>query len=164
MLLVATSGPEAPSRVAALQLMFAAIYFWSGLQKINLVFAGEVFPALTQPLAAYLPEALVPWIGGAGYVAAAAEALIAPALLVPRTRRLGVLTVAALHVVILVSIGPFGAARNRAVWPWNVAMILLAMTRFGGVRHGIAARASCLLKGTRPPSPTAPHARSRRSR
>lgn len=142
MLLVAAPGPGAPSRVAALQLMFAAIYFWSGLQKVNPVFVAESFPALIQPLAGYLPQSLASWIGGAGYAAAAAEALIAPALLAPRTRRLGVIAVAALHVMILLSIGPLGAARNRAVWPWNAAMILLAVTLFVGARDRIAARAA----------------------
>jgi hypothetical protein len=51
-------------------------------------------------------------------------------LFLRRTRRLGVLVIAAIHIVALVLIGPLGIGYAPVVWPWNFAMVAYAFILF----------------------------------
>jgi hypothetical protein len=58
------------------------------------------------------------------------EILVAAGLLVPRLRNAAVAAAVATHVVVLGMLGPLGHASNVVVWPWNVAMAVLAALLF----------------------------------
>lgn len=107
----------------ALRIIVAAIYFFSGLQKINPDFITSVFPWMIEPITVVVPNAanaiesfgaLVPFI----------EIAIGLGLFVPRLRKVAVIFAALMAAGILLLLGPFGHGWNSVVWPWNVVMPL----------------------------------------
>jgi uncharacterized membrane protein YphA (DoxX/SURF4 family) len=105
------------------RLIIVSIYFWSGIQKLNSGFLYDTFPWMLNPFVSSVPAALA-------VAAALTESLIGVGLVIRKSRRLAVVAVVAMHVFILVSIGPFGHNSNRVVWPWNIAMILSVILLF----------------------------------
>ncbi len=99
----------------------SATYFWSGMQKMNLSFASEIFPWLVQPVR---PPAEL------GFAAALTEALIGVCLFVPRTRTIALVALTLMHMGLLAALGPLGHNFNSAVWPWNVCMPIIAFALF----------------------------------
>ena len=116
------------SVLAANQLLIVALYFWSGLQKLNWSFAHEVLPNLLtsagfqhfQPGAAY--------VSAAGAAVALCEASIGVGLFFWRTRKAAVLIASSLHLVVLLLL--ILAGSNSVVWPWNVAMLVMIWLLF----------------------------------
>jgi hypothetical protein len=137
MLLVAAraGGDETPearaSRLDALRVMLAAIYFWSGVQKANVVFLADTFPWLVEPIVRHLPASARPVLQAGGYVVPVVEVFIGIGLLVPRLRAAALLLGTAMHLFILYALGPLGHGVNSVVWPWNLAMIGLLFLLFG---------------------------------
>lgn len=117
-------GADQPERTEAAlrvcRLIVAAIYFWSGLQKLNASFPNAGFAFLLGGILPPLPQSA--YIAG-GWLAALLEASIGIGLLTQRFRQPAVLAAVGMHVFILVCIGPWARDYNHVVWPWNVAMI-----------------------------------------
>lgn len=119
-------GEDADAALDANRLIVFCVYLWSGLNKLNHTFltAGlDAVPGLAtllSPLAAWMdPTAL----GRLSVAMPFVESAIGIGLLAGRTRRIAAAGAIAMHVLILLSIGPFGENHNPVVWPWNVAMI-----------------------------------------
>jgi len=108
------------------RLIIAATYFWSGAQKLNPYFAAGTFTYLAQPLASHFPAL----IEKAGYAAPYIELACGSGLLTRRFRTAAVAALIAMHVCILLAIGPFGHNSNTLVWPWNIAMIVFLLVLF----------------------------------
>jgi hypothetical protein len=132
LLAVLACGPRDPQDSArrnaclnACRLVVAATYFWSGVAKLNVSFATEVFPWLMQPL---LPE----WVcySLAGYQPPVVEIGLGVGLLLGPLRKVAVCLAVMMHVVILVCLGPLGHNWNSVVWPWNVASAVLVVLLF----------------------------------
>ncbi len=120
LLALAVSRPDVGPKLCAVILV--ALYFWSGVQKANLLFGLEVFPQVIQPLGDSLKPTwfLVPII----------EVAIAIGLFIPRTRVIAVWGAVMMHVVLLGLLGPFGKNFNSVIWPWNLTMIGLVLCCF----------------------------------
>jgi hypothetical protein len=135
----ASRDPESRAHARlACRLVVAAVYGWSGLQKLNPNFVNEVFPWLLTPARGWLPG--LPWdsMGSLlGWGVGLVETAIGAGLLVPRTRRVAGIAALVTHLVVLGLIGPFGLRWNPVVWPWNVAMGILVVALF--VRPGLDA-------------------------
>ncbi|KAA9340203.1 MauE/DoxX family redox-associated membrane protein [Adhaeribacter soli] len=112
------------------QLLLAGIYFWSGIHKCSTNFLDLTFePMLTGLFRIADPKiikALKPW----GYSIPALEIITSMALLIPRTRTIGVFLALATHLFILVYLSPLGIDGNYIVYPWNIAMIGLVILSF----------------------------------
>ena len=122
LLAIALAGAAIPeAAMKTCRLIVAATYIWSGLAKLNPHFAAEVFPWLIEPLR--LPVAFA-------FLSALAEFGIGVALLSQRFRRPALWCAIAMHIFILLSIGPFGHRINFVVWPWNLAMIAFLLILF----------------------------------
>ena len=109
----------ADNEMASAGFVLAALYVWSGLQKLNLGFATVVFP----------------WLGdGYGrsvwFVAPAIEVLIGVCLWIPRLRTVGLIGAFAMHGTLLGRL--IGLHQNSVVWPWNFWMPILALAVFKG--------------------------------
>ena len=125
-LLIFLINKRKPKRVVyMMQLILAATYFYSGIQKLNPAFVpvfweGMVLKNLlkVQPQVLKLPAILltghsIPWI----------ETLGGLLLLFNKTNRFGAILMIATHVLILLIIGPQALNYNKVIWIWNVVMI-----------------------------------------
>ncbi len=109
--------------LAACRLIVAAVYFWSGLHKINPGFIHSAFPWMLEPLR-------LRWLAPLAPAVPIFEAAIGTGLLMPRFRRAAVIAALAMHGFILASIGPLGRNFDQVVWPWNIAMACLVVLLF----------------------------------
>jgi uncharacterized membrane protein YphA (DoxX/SURF4 family) len=108
------------------RLIIAAIYFWSGAQKLNPYFATETFAWLAHPVAAQYRTLVI----CGGYVAPWVEMACAIGLLTRKGRKPAIAALIAMHAGILLAIGPLGHDFNTVVWPWNIAMAAFLLLLF----------------------------------
>lgn len=110
-----------------LRTFVASIYLWSAVSKIDAAFVESHGQLLLGGLLRSIGLSFDLWSETARRGAAAsfpvAELLIGLALLVPRTRSLGVWAAAVMHVLLLLALGPLGLAHKPAVLIWNVYFI-----------------------------------------
>jgi hypothetical protein len=111
------------------QLIIAGIYFFSGISKFSSAFIHDIWQNL---LLHHFFGVAAPckWLLRAGYVLPLAEMLAGIGLLTIRMRRPSIWFLAAMHLVILIGIGPFGLAVNSVIWPWNLAMPVILFLLF----------------------------------
>jgi len=115
-----------------------ALYFWSGIQKLNVTFATRTWADVTS---GWLPQST--WI-----LIPLGEIAIALALLWPRTRRVAMIAAIALHASILIAL--VASHENSVVWPWNIAMAAVVFVLFrdktdsGKMQWAVAAVAGVL--------------------
>jgi hypothetical protein len=112
----------------ACRLIVASIYFWSGVQKLNVTFIRETWPDIAaflpsswQAPVAHLPSYLI-------LVMPLIEMFIGLGLLTRRFRNGAVLVAMATHLAILILL--IASGENVVVWPWNVAMTLFVWILF----------------------------------
>jgi hypothetical protein len=93
-----------------------------------------IFPAVVEPFVSQRP---VPaeWlthgpVHDLALAAAVLECATGVGLLISRFRRAAVYGAIAMHVFILVILGPLGRRFNVVIWPWNLAMILFLIILF----------------------------------
>ncbi len=125
---------HAQAGLNACRLIVASIYVWSGLQKLNVNFAGDTFPWLLEPVLRLLPDSWHEQVTGCGWIAAFVECAIGFGLLVWPLRLVAVVGALAMHALILFCLGPWGHAWNTIVWPWNLAMMVLVVVLFARTR------------------------------
>lgn len=112
-----------------------SIYFYSAISKLNLSFLNELGSDFLATLAAIVgltlsPEQLVTWKWlalGFPLFELATFAL----LLFPRTRKIGMVAACAMHLGLIVVLGPLGLAHSWGVLIWNVFFLLQAILLFG---------------------------------
>jgi hypothetical protein len=126
MLAVIALAARPGSALNSCRLIVAAIYFWSGLAKLNASFMTAVIPFLLEPF--HLDHSIV--ATRLMMAAPLVESIIGVGLLIPRFRRAAVAVAILMHLFILWSLGPFGNRYNSVVWPWNLGMIAFLLILF----------------------------------
>lgn len=129
-ILLALTLAREPTALAGMRWVVSAVYLWSGLQKFNPGFGETVVPFFVQPLASWLPTALLPGAKLAIMTAPAIEVLVGLALWIPTARRAAIAAVVTVHAVALLVLGPLGHKHNFIVWPWNFGMVLFVVLLF----------------------------------
>ena len=136
-------GKTEPARQEAVlntcRLMIGGLYFWSGIQKINVTFIQDVFPWMIEPFTKDWAPHVGQIINLAGYVVPFVETAVGLGLLIPQSRKFSMGLAIAMHVFILLCIGPLGQNWNTIVWPWNIAMIFFVMILFAGT-HSLSVK------------------------
>jgi len=127
----AESGEAERSQLAALRIMTASLYCWSGLQKVNLLFFIDNAPWFMEPITRHVPTWLGPILDASCYALPAVEIFVGIGTLLQRVRRAALLVGLLMHLFILYAIGPLGHDVNTVVWPWNVTMMGLLWVLFG---------------------------------
>lgn len=123
-----TAGESISNQTLALaQIIIAALYFWSGIQKLNFTFCVEVLPFLLAPLANFFPKIELPFFV-IGVCAAIFEAAIGVGLLVRRIRNAAVCAALSMHAVILLLL--IARNYNSIVWIWNAALAAIVLAAF----------------------------------
>ena len=125
-MLMALAAPSAETSLNVCRLIVAAIYFWSGAQKLNPYFAPGTFTWLAHPLALHFPALVIK----AGYAAPFVEMACAIGLLTRKFRTAAIVGLIAMHACILLAIGPLGHGFNTVVWPWNIVMVVFLLLLF----------------------------------
>jgi len=116
--------------VTIFKLMIAAVYFWSGLQKMNPHFITDTYPWLMEPIANHMSETSIRNIDWLGKAFPIVEILTAIALFLSPTKKAALVLLFIMHLFILAVLGPFGHNYNPVVWPWNFAMMGFAYILF----------------------------------
>ena len=102
------------------RFIMAATYFWSGLQKCNLSFLTIVYPWF---LGAFVGdgESAQSFATATGWAVPLLEMSMGIGLLLPSVRRFALIMVLAMHLALLLCLGPLGATgiawSGRGTWP-----------------------------------------------
>ncbi len=130
LLMVCCELSSEPTRLRrAALLVCGGVYFWSGFHKLNSTFVDTIFPQLMLPVLGS-PGAfgsLVNSVGG--YAAPIAELSLGVMLIVPsaKLQLVGAAMGVAMHLFILLSVGPLGSNMYVSIWPWNVGCIVVLL-------------------------------------
>jgi hypothetical protein len=114
----------------ACRLIVACTYIWSGVQKINAGFIHDVFPWMLEPFLRHLPQRAHAIVHPLSIAAPFVEVWIGIALLGRKFRTAGIVAAVAMHLFILLALGPWGQNYNHVVWPWNIAMAAFVVILF----------------------------------
>ena len=110
------------------RLFIVSFYVYSALTKFDYSFVHTLGQQFLSALAALLPTTLDGWSERARLWAAmifpAGELAIGVALLVPRLRKAAVAGAVALHVLLLVILGPWGLNHRPGVLLWNAYFVV----------------------------------------
>lgn len=112
------------------RFIVASIYFWSGLQKVNMQFMEGVFPWMVTPIAELFPAPMQPTFLIFGVLVPFIEMGIGVGLMTRKFRTIAIWLALAMCVFVLWTIGPFGHNWNSVVWPWNITMAVLVVLLF----------------------------------
>lgn len=116
--------------INASRLIVASIYFFSGLQKVNFVFMGVVFPWMIEPITKLFPVPLQVFPPSLGILVPFLEMGIGLGLLSQKYRKYAIVLAFLMLGFVLASLGPLGHNWNSVVWPWNIAMALFVVILF----------------------------------
>lgn len=152
-LVLALSPPRAA--VGWLRVLVISFYFHSAITKLDYSFAhtlGQQFlSVLAEPLGltpsawSETPRVLATLAFPAG------ELVVALALCFARTRTLGLAAAVALHVLLLVILGPWGLNHKPGVLLWNLYFIVQDLLLFWPIRPRAATATNDLSVEARPP-------------
>jgi hypothetical protein len=90
----------------------------------------NVYPWLIGDFFSGGEAALPAWAANGAWLVPPVEAAIGAGLVFRPTRKAALWMATLMHVFIMLAIGPLGRNWNTVVWPWNVAMPLLAWRLF----------------------------------
>lgn len=159
----ANAGADEAHRIlTGMRFVLAAVYFWSGLLKLNPRFFNETFPWFLQPLTDLLPFQ-IPHLPTIAVFGALFEVLFGIGLLTRRFRTFALYDAMLMHALIFFLIGPLRNNWNSSAWIWSAATAVLAWTifrkapafqfreMFGGLRpHAVPAALAVVFIGILP--------------
>jgi hypothetical protein len=126
---VTPTTKRTPFSLPGLLVLFltASIYFWSAISKCDRAFVESHGQTFVSAIASVLGLSLRFWSPGQRELAAAAlplgELLVAISLLVPKTRRPGLLISLLMHGLLITAVGQWGMDQRPGVILWNVLFI-----------------------------------------
>ena len=110
---------------ACFAIVLATIYFYSGIHKMQESFVTYIWDHTILKRTLHLPISFQQknWLHYCGYTLPLVECIGGIGLLFATSRKIAAILLIAMHVFILVLLGPLGTGYNVIVWPWNIAMI-----------------------------------------
>ncbi len=127
LVLFAAGNDRFPFALLTIRIMIACVYCWSGIHKLNIYFAEDIFPWLLQPFGLEDFAFQNPKLA---YATAILESLAGICLLLNKTRKIAIVVLSGMHLFILIVLSPLGHHWNAVVWPWNITMIVLLVLVF----------------------------------
>ena len=112
------------------QLVLIAIYFWSGIHKLNHNFIDITFQTILIDFFKIPANSITPELLHRGYIIPIIEILGAICLIFPKSRLYGIALNVVTHIFILIFLSPLGINYNQIVYPWNFAMIFFVLILF----------------------------------
>lgn len=114
----------------AARIVFVATYLWGGIHKLGAPFARFFETTLAPGLLEDAGPVTRTLVMGFGRTVPFIEIILGILLMVPKSRRVGVILACVMHAGILLWKGPLGDASNSVIWPWNAGMIALVILLF----------------------------------
>ncbi len=131
----------------SIQVLVALIYVFSGLQKMNSHFITDTYTWMISPLNHILNTRQMQLTLHFGKIVPYLELAIGIGLLIKPARYIILPMVIAMHIFILLLLGPIGNSYNYVVWPWNIIMIMLNILLFANVERERFFDIAILFKG-----------------
>ena len=119
LMLVSFTFPGKDKICANVATIIALTYTWSGIQKLNLSFAADVFPWMFGEKLTHF------W-----FVPPILEIGIGICLLIPKVRLAGLIGAIGINLSMLYMLGPLNQNFNSVVWPWNVCLLVASLIVF----------------------------------
>ncbi len=117
--------------IAGCRVAISVAYVWAGIQKCNPRFFHVQPGWFVSPAEHWhWPSSAVALLRWAVAATPVIELGIGLALWMPRLRRTAIGAVLAMHLAVLLFLGPLGHNYNLVIWPWNLAMIALVCVLF----------------------------------
>jgi hypothetical protein len=106
--------------------LLISTYFYSGSCKLNEGFVQTVWTNMMLRIFLKIPAHIADqnWIHYGGYLIGLIELLAGVGLLFIKTQVKAAKVLIAMHLFVLLLLGPLGFKGYEVLWPWNVAMIL----------------------------------------
>ena len=118
-----------------LRVVTISIYFWSAVSKLDAAFSVSHGPTLIEALFQSVSINAVRWPASVKWWLAFSlplgELLVAIGLCWPHTRRAALIAATALHVGLILALGPTGLGHRPGVLWWNIAFIRHDWLLFG---------------------------------
>ncbi|MFM9963861.1 MAG: hypothetical protein ACKV2Q_21890 [Planctomycetaceae bacterium] len=158
LLLMAAVFTTPPARL--LRVLTVSIYFWSAVSKFDASFFASHGQTLVEALfqsvglnAAAWPASVKWWLA---FALPIGELLVAVGLCWPRTRRAALIAATALHVGLLLALGPTGLGHRPGVLLWNIAFIGHDWLLFGARTSDVSQVTRSVSEGVTPPNTFTP--------
>ena len=125
--------------LSTISFLLISTYFYSGLSKLNEGFLVKVWTYMILQGLLKVPADIAGknWVHYSGYLLGVTELLAAVGLLFVKTRSKSAIYLIAMHLLILLLLGPFGYRGYNVLWPWNMAMLLFLYFTFLKRHDGI---------------------------
>jgi hypothetical protein len=106
--------------------LLSLIYILSGINKFHPNFLWMVWDNMILQGFFKMPKNMVhqPWLYKSGYILALLEFCGGVALLHAPFRKKAAILLIAMHLFIFLFVGPLGLGYNKAIWPWNICMVV----------------------------------------
>lgn len=136
--------------LSAIVFLLSMIYIFSGMHKFNGAYLFSTWSQMILDDFLGLPSKIIAniYVHYLGLLLPIIEMMGGLALLLMKNKKIPALVLIAMHIFILLLIGPTGINYNSVVWPWNVAMI--AFLYFLFFRGSAEFSFKNLLKGLNP--------------
>ena len=117
-----------------IRVVVVSVYFYSAVSKFDYQFLHTVGQQFLSTLFGFLPVDVQQWPVAtrvrAALIFPVAELLLAVMLCIPRLHRAGVVLGVAMHIGLLLILGPFGLKHHHGVLVWNLFFILQLVLLF----------------------------------
>jgi len=112
--------------VGCITFLLISTYFYSGLCKLNEGFLQVVWTNMILRSFLKVPAGIVNqnWLHYSGYALGLVELLAGVGLFFVKTQVKSAIVLIAMHLGILLLLGPLGFKGYQVLWPWNTALIL----------------------------------------
>jgi len=142
------------SSPALLIALTASIYAWSAWSKLDVSFVRDHGSEFVDALAGVFGLSTRFWTPGMRSTAAAllpvGELFVAVALIIPRTRRFGLISSIAMHGLLILAVGPWGMDQRPGVILWNVYFMAQNGVLAAFTANGAAACSSMVVQAHHP--------------
>jgi uncharacterized membrane protein YphA (DoxX/SURF4 family) len=122
---------SAANTLLTIRVIVAAVYFWAGVNKLNVHFFQKEFPWFFEPITSHLPFRL-PFQTPIALGAALFEIAVGLGLLSRRYRKFALAGALLIHAMIFFCIGPLRDQWNNSSWIWGQTTAVQLLLLFWG--------------------------------
>lgn len=115
-----------------LQIMFASVYFFCGLNQINSLFTVRDFPEIISPLQTMMSERQFLFFNKLGSVVPYLLLFVGLGLMISPIRYLAITLGICMHILLLIFLFPSEKNQNYALWFSNLCFLIIMFLMFSG--------------------------------